>query len=383
MRTKKRKGGKVLGSGGYGCIFKPVLKCKNKKRQEKEKEGYVTKLMKTKNTEKEFAYISKYKKLLSEIPNYADYYLIDGFSICKPDILTEADIEKFDKKCSALKKMGLTSKNVNSPGSLDKLMSLNMPYGGIDVGDYIRQVNLDYEKMTTLNNSLIKLLTNGILPMNSKNVFHCDIKEANILVLEKNTRLIDWGLSTTYDGEKKVPNPLYNRPFQYNVPFSVVLFNDMFAKMYAEFLKKNPNPSFFIIRAFVVNYVIAWVEKRGLGHLHTLNDTFKMFFEKNLHNIEDKFKDDLIEFDFTFYFIFEYISQILFKYTKNNKFDVMEYFSEVFLKNLDVWGFTMTYIPIAEYLYMNYDKLSPPEILLLNKIKDVILFIIESSTVPI
>ena len=102
MVSEKSKGGKVLASGGYGCIFKPVLKCKNKKRQEKEKEkekkGYVTKLMKTKNTEKEFAYISKYKKLLSEIPNYADYYLIDGFSICKPDILTEADIENFDKK---------------------------------------------------------------------------------------------------------------------------------------------------------------------------------------------------------------------------------------------------------------------------------------------
>ena len=28
---KNRKGGNVIGRGGYGCVFYPALKCKNKK----------------------------------------------------------------------------------------------------------------------------------------------------------------------------------------------------------------------------------------------------------------------------------------------------------------------------------------------------------------
>jgi len=41
-------------------------------------------------------------------------------------------------------------------------------------------------------------LTNGIVPMNNANIYHCDIKETNVLVDKQGgnikTRLIDWGL---------------------------------------------------------------------------------------------------------------------------------------------------------------------------------------------
>ena len=43
------KGGKVIGSGGFGCIFKPALKCKNKDRQNNK----ISKLMKKKYAVKE------------------------------------------------------------------------------------------------------------------------------------------------------------------------------------------------------------------------------------------------------------------------------------------------------------------------------------------
>ena len=99
--TNKINGGKVIGSGGFGCIFKPALKCKNK---EERLENGITKLMKMKHTKKEFESITKYKKLLDTIPDYSKYFLIDGFSTCEPDTLTNKDLVKFDKKCSALKK---------------------------------------------------------------------------------------------------------------------------------------------------------------------------------------------------------------------------------------------------------------------------------------
>jgi serine/threonine protein kinase len=376
------KGGKVIASGGFGCVFKPAIKCKGQKRNEKD----VTKLMKIKYAKSEYKGIQKYKEMLDGIPNYSDYFLVDGFSICEPDKLDEEDLQKFDKKCSALKKMKITSSNVNS--NLDKLRSLNMPYGGVDVGDYIETTRMDYKKLSKMNISLIELLKKGILPMNEKGIYHCDIKDSNILVQETNegelkTRLIDWGLSTAFKDRNSIPKPLTKRPFQFNVPFSVVLFNDTFTKMHGEFLKKHKSPTYFETREFVINYVITWINERGPGHLKSLNNIFKALFERGLINIEKQFKEDIIEFEYTFYFIFEYISYVIFKFTRDGKFDKMEYFSQVFLKNLDVWGLTMTYLPILEYLENYYDDLCECELEIIDKIKRAVLYVIECSYVPI
>lgn len=376
------KGGKVIGSGGFGCVFKPAIKCKGQKRNE----NHITKLMKIKYAKSEYKGIQKYKEMLDSIPNYRDYFLVDGFSICEPDKLDEEDLQKFDKKCSALKKMKITSSNVNS--NLNKLMSLNMPYGGIDVGDYVERTRMDYKKMSKMNISLVELLRKGILPMNERGIYHCDVKDSNILVQENhgggvNTRLIDWGLSTTFKERNSIPKSLIKRPFQFNVPFSIILFNDTFTKMHADFLKKHKEPTYFETREFVINYVVTWINERGPGHLKSLNNIFKAFFERGLINIEKQFKEDIIEFEYTFYFIFEYISYVVFKFTRNGKFDKMEYFSQVFLKNLDIWGLTMTYLPILEYLENYYDDLSECELEIIDKIKTAVLYVIECSYVPI
>ena len=74
---------------------------------------------------------------------------------------------------------------------------------------------------------------------------------------------------------------------------------------------------------------------------------------------------------------------MVFKFTRNGKFDKMEYFSQVFLKNLDIWGLTMTYLPILEYLENYYDDLSECELEIIDKIKTAVLYVIECSYVPI
>jgi hypothetical protein len=102
-----------------------------------------------------------------------------------------------------------------------------------------------------------------------------------------------------------------------------------------------------------------------------------------LTNIDEKFKDDIIEYSYTFYFIFEYLSQILFKFTRNGKFDVMDYFTKVFIKNIDIWGFIMIYMPIFEYLNKNYNKLDDVEMEILSKIKSMIFLAFQSSAEPI
>ena len=386
QRHKKTlKGGKVLASGGFGCIFRPALKCQ---KEEMRSTNGVSKLMKKKYAVKEYNEIVKYLPELEKIPNYKNYFLIDGFSICDPQPLSSEDLQNFNKKCKALTKHGYTMKNVNK--NLNKLNVISMPYGGINVDKFIKSTNLDYKKMHSLNQSLKMLLTNGIIPMNKKGIYHGDIKDSNVLVQEEDeetlfTRLIDWGLSTKIDSatEKKVPRILLNRPFQFNVPFSNILFNDVFTKMYDEFLKNNPNPDYIVIRSFVINYTVAWIDERGPGHLKTLNSIFREMFENTLTNIDAKFKEDIIEYEYTFYFIFEYLTQILFKFTRNNKFDSMDYFSTVFLKNIDVWGFVIIYVSIFEYLYDNYKKLNEVELDIIKTIKNMIFLLFKSSTEPI
>ena len=305
MKNKSiKRGGKVIGSGGFGCVLKPPIHCKtvlDSIKKKGSKKG-ITKLMLKKYAKEEFNEILKYRPLLKNIPNYNSYFLIEDFELCKPDHLQTEDLKQFNENCDALHSSGIMEDTVNN--SLNKLLAINMPYGGIDVGEYIDTGKGD---LVTLNHKLIDLLDNGILPMNKERVYHGDIKSSNILVQDgenMKTRLIDWGLSTVYYEKDSIPKIMRNRPFQYNIPFSNILFTDLFQKMYKEFLKETEVINNETIRIFTINYVLAWVEKRGPGHLKTINAIFDELFENELKTNQEELKSGIIEYDFTFYYIF-------------------------------------------------------------------------------
>jgi len=334
----------------------------------------------------EYNEIQKYKKMLRNIPNYSDYFLVEGFSLCKPKELNKQDLTDFNEKCSALTKKNYSETNVNS--QIDALMSLNMPYGGVDIDDFIEKTDFSISKMKLLNQTLIQLLKKGILPMNEQHVYHCDLKDSNILVSDKKeqlkTRIIDWGLSTTYHNEKKIPSVLTHRPFQYNIPYSNILFNSEFTKLCTKFLKNNPNPSYLDVRSFVINYVLFWINERGIGHLKKMNTIFTILFENDLINIDTTYKNELIEFNYTLHYIFEYLSQIIYKYIENGKLNLHDYFVNVFLKNIDVWGFTTCYFSLVDFVIdKNNGKIKPNQLKLLNKVKEAYILLIESSDKPV
>jgi hypothetical protein len=377
--SNKQIGGNVIASGGFGCIFKPALKCQNSFTRETNK---ITKLMTIKNATDEYKQIQKFKNKLQSIPNYDSLFLLKDFTLCQPDKLTKEDLDNY-KKCKPLNKKNITAKNINN--SLDKILALNMPYGGIDVEHFIQNYFVP-SKIIQLNTSLINLLVNGIVPMNKLNVYHCDIKDSNILVQFTshglNTRLIDWGLSFIHTNKNDIPKKLYRRPFQFNVPFSSILFNKVFTEKYNEFLAINTNPTYFQIREFVINYIFIWNDIRGSGHLSAINDIVRKLTINQLVSIKkNKIKEHFIEYDFTYYHIIEYLSAILAKYTQNGKLDIMTYFNTVFIKNVDIWGFVMTYIILYEYLYDSFNKLNEYQMQFIDKIKYIVIhFLYENPT---
>lgn len=225
--------------------------------------------------------------------------------------------------------------------------------------------------------------------MNKLNVFHGDIKDGNVLVkiteMGLETRLIDWGLSFIHHDDTGIPRKIYRRPFQYNVPFSSILFNKEFLKKYNEFLAMHPNPNYYQIREFVVNYIFIWNEIRGPGHLTAINDIVKKLTINDVSAIKKtKVKEHIIEYDFTYYYIIEYLSKILEKYTQNGKIELLSYFNTIFLKNIDIWGFTMTYIVLYEHLYDSFNTLTEFQMQFINKLKYIIVyFLYETPIEPI
>jgi serine/threonine protein kinase len=203
--NENKNGGKILATGGFGCIFSPPLKCKGK--TTRRKKNMVTKLMINKYAKEEYNNIIKLNSLLNKIPNYYDYFLINDFSICQPKKLTKMDLLNFDK-CKTLKKQNITKQNINT--SLNKLSILSMPYGGITIDSFINK-NRSYEKIVIMNNKLIDLLTKGIIPMNKLNIYHNDIKDTNILinyVKKKDVNVKgsnnDLGLNNTIPAERMI-----------------------------------------------------------------------------------------------------------------------------------------------------------------------------------
>ena len=82
---KNIKGGNVLASGGFGCVFSPALKCQGETKRVK---GKISKLMSEKHATEEYEEIVSIKSKLDTIKNYRDYFLIYDVTLCKPNRLT-------------------------------------------------------------------------------------------------------------------------------------------------------------------------------------------------------------------------------------------------------------------------------------------------------
>ena len=332
--TRRKRGGKVIGSGGYGCVFRPALKCKGASRRLSKT---ISKLMLNKHVKHESSEIAKFLPILQKIPNYKDYFIIENPKVCRPAPLTKSDLDQFDVNCKAMNKRDIHKKNINK--NLSKISSINLRDGGIELGVYLSS-DLTTDQMKNVNTWLIQLLVNGIIPMNERHVYHADVKESNMVIdlRDKHIRLIDWGLSA-YTTGKSIPSIMQNKPLQYNLSFSMILFNNTFKTMYSAFLKTQTDLlNAEELNTFVKIYIEEWTNKRGKGHIKTITSIWKGLTGKQ---------------DIANSIIVPYLSAVLLGYTRKGQFDLMGYFNQVFLKLIDLWGFIMSYSTFLETGYTN------------------------------
>lgn len=236
--------GKVIGSGTYGCVFKPPIKCSsnsNSNSKGNSKYKKISKLMLLEEAESEYYKHQKIKKILKKIKNSKDYFLFSD-SLCLPNDLpsklSARDKKSLDESCESER----ITESYNEDGFGDLAM-LTMEDGGLDLQNYILyHANEPRQKPVVLIKQVVKhlhdLLVNAIIPMNKLNVYHTDIKPSNIVVRTNKTKiqhfkLIDWGLSKI-----NIPdNQRFSFFIHFNFPYESLLFG--LSENYSSFSNLN------------------------------------------------------------------------------------------------------------------------------------------------
>ena len=374
-RTRKNyrnKGGKVIASGGYGCVFDPALKCEGSSKRDSNK---ISKLMTDKHATQEYEEINEIKQRLDSIKNYKDYFIVYDATLCRPSKLDSKDLTAFNDKCTALPKDNINKSNINS--KLNEVMSLNLPNGGLPVDDYI-YANGGYDKLYKTHMALVNLLKKGIVPMNKRNIYHSDIKDSNVLIDNKDSniraRLIDWGLTVEYTpgSSETFPKNWRNRPLQFNVPFSVVIFTDSFYEKYTKYLQDGGEVEEAALKPFIIDYLNSWIKERGAGHYKFINEIMFLLYSSTLTSISDASKPGVVETEITMPYIVDYILEVLLNYTKfkeDGSLNLREYLNEVYIKIVDIWGFITVYYPFLEMFSNNYFTLNENELKIFKQLQ--------------
>lgn len=348
--THKQFGASAIASGGYGCVFNPALLCKG----EKIRTHGISKLLIKKHADQELNEIKKFVPLIEQIPNYNNFYIISNISACIPDKLDQNDFINFNPTCNKIiGRINVTEKNINN--NLDKFKILNIPNGGSHIFNYLK--NFNKETFDIFNNSLLVLLTGGILPMNAKNIYHFDLKMDNLVIDNLNTiRIIDWGLAGIQNN-KNIPEQALNRPIQFNCPITNILLN----KDVRHLIKKallDIKPSALASNTYLkYEYILPLLNKlmpeiynlQYEGHLSYMKHFYIKYYKAKgkyqINNNDHLFKSIIIR----------YLAKAIITYTNKNtyEFPSEKYFNDVYKKNVDIFGFMTCYNDLYSYIIDN------------------------------
>ena len=324
----KQSGGKVIGAGGFGCVFKPQLTCKDASGPTHP--NGISKLLYFKDAEKEMNEIKEIIPIINSIPNNQLYFLpnkLEQFSMCKISDFTSNDITNIQKCIKILKKGSVESLNTLKQNK-NNFRIIQQPYGGEELYKYIGNLDLrilDISFLQNINNKLCDLLENGIKPMNDAGLLHHDIKAPNILYDENknNLKLIDWGLSKN--------------------------LNNTNLESIAEECSREPNFNTLSTNILFVNFI----------NDEYIKNKIKLQWKNRfipLSQVLDINEEQIINF-----------VKIAFDEYKKNKVD---YFKNIYAKNCDIFGFLTCYVIIIYKIIKELKNVS--EISKISKISEII-----------
>lgn len=361
-RNKQKRGGKVIASGGYGCVFDPPLSCRGQKNNSNTKTQRISKLMTIKKAEEEKEEIDRVKYVVQSIKNYNKYFIVDDIDICIPEPLSSNDLEDFDHQCTIFQDVEqIFQTNVNK--QLDHLRLLNMPNGGINMEEVFTELYKNNNKynmsIEMINDKLIELLQYGILAMNKKNGYHCDVKGPNVVynLQTQEMKLIDWGWASV---ERRINDidaiPVkfkYLGSFYFNYPLGSVLLSDDFQIQYSTYITTHAATTSLF--NFLVDFIYECLNGT-VGHIAFMDIIVQSILKSDpsiplppsintTHTSDDLYKYNTTINLFANHLL--YIVENFVDYDRRiNKVNVLRYLKEKYLPDIDKCGFLSIYMQL-------------------------------------
>ena len=222
----KQSGGKLLGSGGFGCVLKPHIKCKSKKISGSDLVSKVTILKLDDEDDMETLYneinisktilkLDKNQKYLAPIIDYCEYdYNTTRNDIKKMSKGTMDSSLKYKSKSKSNKKK--IKKCIINKHKNFLIVNLILKNSGRDLTYYISNKSSENEKLIIKRNmkEIVHNLCLGLEILHDKHIVHKDIKLNNICILIKNNhpyvKHIDFGLSEDLSKTKHSYSNVHN-----------------------------------------------------------------------------------------------------------------------------------------------------------------------------
>ena len=355
-----RLGGDAIGSGTYGCVFRPPLHCENPV-DTPDTSKYISKFMLKDEIIDELSEMRTIKNILLEskslqfIEKY--YILANDEDVCAITLDLKS---KYGKQNIKDLESGLFGDKANCEHiyssidyvkkNIDKYGVLNLLDGGTDLFNFIDNTRFTKDTFTKLNNSLIDVLKNGIVEMNKLGIYHCDLKPGNLVYNNNNVRIIDWGMAsiintpiTSLNLNSNINKIKLNGILYYGMPFSNVIITE--PNNFKKILKKYNTPDKY--KTYLKK---KYKNKAELKYLTSLDSFNKKFNKDSKKTLSDIITDNLVDI--------VYSGESFENYIKN-----------VYFPNADVFAFLQIYIYILEKLntQKHFDTLKENIKLLINK----------------
>ena len=176
-------GGKLVGQGTYGCVFRPMIPCKGNNKRRK---GYVSKVMTKNEAESEY----NETKEIDRIDPHGEFHLL-GPEIC--DIDKKHHNEPGMNNCIPIR--GVNKANIGI---------LQYRDGGTDLYNFLNTVKKDKDMKFEITKKLLRGLRTffiGLDIMWKNKYIHSDIKPQNMVINPETMicKYIDFGLFTRMD----------------------------------------------------------------------------------------------------------------------------------------------------------------------------------------
>jgi serine/threonine protein kinase len=176
-------GGKLVGQGTYGCVFRPMIPCKGNNERRK---GYVSKVMTKDEAESEY----NETKEIDRIDPHGEFHLL-GPEMCNID--KKHHNEPGMDKCKPIK--GVNKANIGI---------LQYRDGGTDLHNFLNTVKKDKDMKFEITKKLLRGLRTffiGLDIMWKNKYIHSDIKLKNMVINPETMicKYIDFGLFTRMD----------------------------------------------------------------------------------------------------------------------------------------------------------------------------------------